>query len=136
MKNFIPVSIIIFFAICSSVYSHDLERKGNAWYFYSKKVFSLDSDCARIEIAKVELGEEKVAEISAVCLQENGKLDEKKLDEMLVKQYYILHPEDIKKLDIIGSSIRFLERSSYMIAAVASFYGLGILAQNSRNSYY
>lgn len=93
MKNRSLLIIVglMFFSGLSAVDTNSKEivptKKGNSWYFNTLEILNLNSDAAKIEVAKQELGSDKIAEIT-----NKGCMDQDKQNEAILKEYNKMHP--------------------------------------------
>ncbi len=91
-------------------------KKGNSWYFNTLEIFNLNSDDAKIEMAKVELGAEKVAAI------EKKSMGADKANQAFLKLYNKMHPATFTDAQRLTGAGLFVTAAAACIA-YTYFYG-------------
>ncbi len=91
-------------------------KQGNSWYFNTLEVLNLNSDDAKIEMAKVELGAEKVAAIEA------DSMGSDKASQAFLKKYNKMHPATFTDMQKMTGAGLFVTSVAGFIA-YKYFYG-------------
>src|SRR3989339_949448 len=91
-------------------------KKGNSWYFNTLEILNLQSDAAKIEMAKVALGAVKEAAIEA------SSMGVDKANQAFLKAYNKMHPATFTDAQRLTGAGLFVTTAAGFIA-YTYFYG-------------